>query len=492
MKNRGLLHTLRGLAIAAVLLMGAAGAGATSKTIMVHYMPWFEGPYAFGSGNWGNHWTGAIYSYTQYFNPNQTNSAGQDMIASHYYPLIGPYDCLDPVVSEYHVVLMKLAGIDGVLADWDGNNVFDDFLQINSRMAALYTNVCNAGLKFGVVVEPWTMQAQFTNNIAAATASEQGQMLYLQTNYFNTPNYLRLGGKPVLLDFGNAYFTSSSQWTSIFSVLDATNQPAFFTEDNALTPAAEGAFDWPPMSQSSPSGGSNVLSNTTLVNYLNNFRQNGNSWSAYVSSAFPRYNDIYAQIGGVSNGYLSDNNGVTFQETLSMAMTNASSVVQLVTWNDYGEGTVIEPTAQYGYRDLGVVQNYRRQYIDPSFPYHTNDLALALQLYNLRRQYGNYPVVNAELNRVFTNLVSGNLAGAQTQMAGVQAGKPVLYSQTFTNGQIQFCLGGYLVFGATVQKANNLSGPWQTVTTYSPNTFLQTFSTNISAQPNGTYFRVSQ
>jgi len=46
-----------------------------------------------------------------HFNPDViTNRKHQ--IASWYYPLIGPYDSLDPAVLEYHVLLMKLAGID--------------------------------------------------------------------------------------------------------------------------------------------------------------------------------------------------------------------------------------------------------------------------------------------------------------------------------------------------------------------------------------------
>ena len=118
MMNRGIFKVLRRLAIAAALLLGVGGAGAASKSIMVHYMPWFQGPYALGAGNWGAHWTGqGIYTNKLYFYPGQTNSAGQDLIASHYYPQIGPYDSSDPVVLEYHVLLMKLAGIDGALAD---------------------------------------------------------------------------------------------------------------------------------------------------------------------------------------------------------------------------------------------------------------------------------------------------------------------------------------------------------------------------------------
>jgi hypothetical protein len=469
------------------LLMGLVVAEATPKPIMVHYMPWFQGPYTRGAGFWGSHWTGqGIYNNTLYFNPNNTNTSGQSLIASWYYPQIGPYDSRDPAVLEYHVLLMKLAGIDGVLADWYGIDNRYDYAIVNTNTGALFNYTRKAGLKFGVVCEPQVIKEEVNSGyIAAASAIPhmQEHILYLQTNYFIQPSYLRLNDQPVLLDFGQAYFTQSSDWTNIFSVLNPTNQPAFFHEDYRLAPAAIGAYNWLPY----------PLSDAALANYLSTFQQNAQSWPAFISSAFPRYHDIYPQIGGTSNGSLSDNNGATFRSTLLRAMTNNSAFIQLVTWNDFGEGTVIEPTAEFGYRDLGVIQDFRRQYFEPDFPFHTNDFPLALRLFYLRKQYANYPVVGAELNRIFTNIISANILAAQRQLAGVEAGLPVLYNFSVTNNQLQFNLGGYLQFGAVVQATTNLATPqWQNVQIFGPSANLQTFSTNISMQSPATYFRVTQ
>src|SRR6185295_355852 len=108
--------------------------------------------------------------------------------------------------------------------------------------------------------------------------------------------------------------------------------------------------------------------------------QKAAGWPAFISGAFPRFHDIY-QKAGVRNywGYLGDRNGDTFRETLSRAMTNSSSIVQVVTWNDFGEGTVVEPTKEYGYRDLGIIQDFRRRHLDRNFAYRPNDLTLALR-----------------------------------------------------------------------------------------------------------------
>ena len=107
------------------------------KPVMVHYMPWFQSPYSLGGTNWAAHWTGnGLFVYHSnpffYFNPNVTNN-GEAQIDSWYYPQIGPYDSLDPAVLEYHVLLMKLGGIDGVIVDWYGQDNYYDYLVNNQR-----------------------------------------------------------------------------------------------------------------------------------------------------------------------------------------------------------------------------------------------------------------------------------------------------------------------------------------------------------------------
>lgn len=97
-------------------------------------------------------------------------------------------------------------------------------------------------------------------------------------------------------------------------------------------------------------------------------------------------------------------------------MTNSSAIVQIVTWNDFGEGSMVEPTEQYGYRDLGIVQDFRRQYLDPGFACNTNDLAMALRFYNLRRQSSSNPVLSAKLDHVFADIVSGQIKAASVEL----------------------------------------------------------------------------
>ena len=470
--------------IVCLLLLALSALGAAPKPVMVHYMPWFVGkPY---SGSWGWHWT------MNHYNPDIMDGSGRRQIASQYYPLIGPYDSSDPVVLEYHVLLMKLAGIDGVIVDWYGQTSCLDYGTINQSTANLFTCTKKAGLKFSICYEDQSVQHMIDSGcIPANSGISQAQlaMLYLQSNYFSHSSYLRLSNQPVLLNFGPQYFKTNSQWQTIFSALNATNQPAFFTEDNKLA-AGMGAFPWPPMWMTG--GGTNALSQTQLENYLINFQASGAAWPAFVGGGWPRFNDIYQQAGvHASYGYLDDRNGDTLRQTARRAMTNSAALVQMVTWNDFGEGTIVEPTLENGYRDLGILQDLRRQYLQTNFAYTTNDLTMALRFYNLRRQYGNYPTLAAELNRAFTNIVTGNLAAASRQLSGMETSRVLIYDFSSASNQLQFLIGGFVLGGAQVQWTSNLTGAaWQTVKTYAAGTNLMSFSTNIIPQAAQNFFRV--
>lgn len=410
--------------LAALVLLPSLGAGASfastnDKPVMVYYMPWYAAkPF---SSEWGWHWT------MNHFNPDKVNASGEREIASWYYPLIGPYDSADPAVLEYHVLLMKLAGIDGVIVDWYGSADYFDYAAVNRNTARLFDYTRKAGLKFAICYEDQTIQRLIDgNSLTAADAIHHAQqeMLYLQTNFFHDPSYFRLKGKPLLENFGPQYFLASTNWEEIFSVLAPSNRPGFFTEDNPLA-AGLGAFDWPPMWLSQQPGTGGVLSEASLKNYLVDFEKKSANWPACISSAFPRFHDIY-QRAGVRNywGYLGDRNGENLRENLNRALTNHSALVQIVTWNDFGEGTTIEPTKEYGFRDLCLIQDLCRQQLCLKRCLLTNDLASVFQFYNLRHNAATNAALALALDQVFTNFVSGREENALNQLGRLAAQFP--------------------------------------------------------------------
>src|SRR5882672_9567041 len=142
--------------ITGFVLLEPTSTHAAPRPVLVHYLPWFAAkPY---SSNWGWHWT------MNHFNPEVVNAAGDREIASWYYPLIGPYDSADPVVLEYHVLLMKLAGIDGVVVDWYGSGDYLDYGVNNQVASRLFDFTRKAGLKFSICYEDQTIRHLIDGN----------------------------------------------------------------------------------------------------------------------------------------------------------------------------------------------------------------------------------------------------------------------------------------------------------------------------------------
>ncbi len=87
-----------------------------------------------------------------------------------------------------------------------------------------------------------------------------------------------------------------------------------------------------------------------------------------------------------------------------------------------------------------MVQELRREHLDPSFGPQTDDLQLATRFYHLRRQHTADPVRSAELARVFANIVEGDLRLAGLRLKQIESGRQaaadggeLLQGQTTTN-----------------------------------------------------------
>ena len=368
---------------------------------LAHYMPWYQTPEV--SGYWGWHWK------MDHFDPKQVDENGYPQIASHYMPLTGPYDSKDPAVLEYQVLLMKMSGIDGVIVDWYGSTSQNDYGVNNQATSRLFEAVKKAGLYFAVCYEDQTVKILVEQNkLDSANVYTQGKadMAYLESNWFQDEAYLTTPDGPVLFVFGPQYFINGPDWETLFADLAA--RPALVTLDQHYVPGAVSTYPWPPMSASQ----NGVLSQTAVENYLDNFYRKAQNYKYKVGGAFPGFHDIYQEAGvGSSYGYLDAQDGATFELTLQKAIEQSPDVIQLITWNDYGEGTIIEPTVQFGYRYLEMVQAARLKLDSSGFPYTQEDLQLPLTLFQLRKKYPDGKI-QSRLDEAFAFLAAGEMEQA--------------------------------------------------------------------------------
>ncbi|HLA56197.1 MAG TPA: glycoside hydrolase family 71/99-like protein [Flavobacterium sp.] len=346
--------------------------------IYMHYMPWFETKESSGNNQWGYHWTMANR------NPDIVDGTGKREIASHYYPLIGPYHSGDKAVIENHLLMMKYSGVDGVLIDWYGTFNLYDYRSNKENTEQLIDMLDDVGLEYAIVYEdqilPNIVNAGLSPTVVSAAKTD---FAYLQSNYFGDANYIKINGKPLLLDFGPQALFTETMWTNAFANL--TTKPTFlplWNQSAAAGTNASGEFSWV------------YQNNTALSNWYANNLPN---LDVAMGSAYPGFNDFYEE-GGTSTiiGWtIAHNNGATLDATLSMAAAADLDYLQFVTWNDFGEGTMFEPTLEFGYGYIQKVKAFAGvQNTGNVFPEIS-------RLYDLRKEYGGNTAIQAKLDKAF-------------------------------------------------------------------------------------------
>jgi len=401
--------------------------------VYVHYMPWFTAPENPGSGvtnypygatgvtnEWGAHWS-KVTSNTA--NPNTfttvTDYTGVQVqtrnICAHYHPLIGPYDGKDTSVLEYHLLLMKLSGIDGVMIDWYGQTGTNgDVTPLLTTSNALIAQTPNVGLKFGLVMED-NFWGNAANTIPISTyAVPNGN--YAVTNYFNNPQYIKLGdmrapadtvnqNAPLVCVFGPQHFKTPGQWNTILQGNTAAFLP-LFNQSAPIGTDAGGEFVWP-----DPQAGQGGNPPAWYSNTSNYYSGNGTaihnrtSRNVVLGTAYQGFNDFYGnggadQLGIIPRTYGPSGNTLTTLFALDNTYKSSMDGIQIATWNDYSEGTIIEPTVEFGFASLDTIQKFT------GVPYTEADLKQVYRFFTLRKKYVGDTAKQLQLNQVFNYFVS--------------------------------------------------------------------------------------
>ncbi len=368
-----------------------------SLKIYVHYMPWFFNMEQ--DGYWGQHWTMTNKD------PNVMDENGKREIASHYYPLIGVYSSNDNDLQEYHLLLMKLSGIDGVIFDWYSSRDVNDYNALKNSTESFITEIEDVGLEFAIMYEDKT--AQYTTQEGGSSIINNAvvDLQYIQDTYFTSENYIKINDSELLFLFGSNYITDPLDWEIIIPQLNST--PYFMSlweTSDRLGQYAGGEFSW-------------IDSNhmTTLSNYYQYCIQNN---IQTVGGVYPGFNDFYYEGGWrptTDNDWVISHSGTqVLNETLTLTDSSPVEFIQLITWNDFGEGTMIEPTNEFGFSYLEEIQSYT------GVSYTFDDLQLPYRLYLLRKKHKKNNRIQTILDRVYQFIFMLDLDHAKTLLSTLE------------------------------------------------------------------------
>jgi hypothetical protein len=105
------------------------------------------------------------------------------------------------------------------------------------------------------------------------------------------------------------------------------------------------------------------------------------TWVAGVAN--PGFNDT--GVWGWGNGpRITDRRGtLEYQDHWNEVLSNQPDAVQIVTWNDFEEGTTIEPSEEYGFTFIDLTEHFAEKY--SGHPANTGDNQWPWRIYRLRK-----------------------------------------------------------------------------------------------------------
>lgn len=239
----------------------------------------------------------------------------------------------DPQQIAKQVTDMMARGIDGAVVDWYGPGA-----GISSRSTdLLFKESARRNFQFAVSVDGGPLKACLKSG-RDVTAQVLSELEYAEKNYENSPNYLRWQRRPVVFFFDSEL---PIDWRSVRSSLKLS--PLFIFRNSGAfdLPYSDGAFAW--VTPETANAG-----DPEALKYLERFydRARRNPGKFAVGSVYKGFDDSRASWG--KGRRIPENCGQTWLDTFAEINRHYSASYQLpavliVTWNDYEEGTAIEP-----------------------------------------------------------------------------------------------------------------------------------------------------
>lgn len=270
-------------------------------------------------------------------------------IYAHFVPWFGfgdhmkvGYTSNDVAQVQKQVNDMVSRGLDGAVIDWYGRGEFnknfvfyDQATQMLMQQAELHP-----GFQFAIMYDAGALKACAATLGCDVTQTMIDDLNYVNTTYEGSPAYLTANGRPVIYFFGDSAYTID--WTRVRASV-AGNPEFIFRNNGGFTHTqTSGAFSWV-----APHPPGSTSTDVPSIGYLDSYYTSALNHPTMYStgSGYKGFNDTLALWG--SGRFIDQQCGQTWLETLAeegkyYSTTRQQTGIQLVTWNDYEEGSEIE------------------------------------------------------------------------------------------------------------------------------------------------------
>lgn len=329
------------------------------KMVLAFYYAWYGNPNVTGKWIHWNHWimnveTGEIIGR---HDPNFIVSGRRDIGAAHY-PLLGPYDSSDERVILTHLKWAREVGIDGFIVSWWG---IDSFSDKSLRKILDVADKSELNIKITIYYESVGLTKKPIDKVIE-------DFEYIIKNYGSRPSFLKLEGKPVIF----VYAVSVKEpkfWRDVFSTLRRKGLKCIFigdTFDENYAVYFEGIHTYNPLGvvryfESLFRGSSyeDLSSSLAKTLYSRAYSIAERYGLLLFATILPGYDDRTIRVPG---SYLDRYDGYTYNLTWSAALKINPHGILICTWNEWHEGTEIEPSIEYRWRYLELTKHWTKKF----------------------------------------------------------------------------------------------------------------------------------
>ena len=258
------------------------------------------------------------------------------------------YVSRDRGVMGRHIDQAKAAGIDGFLVAWYGPGSGN---QTETNLAALLEEAAARDFKIGILFET---DSPFISGADGVTSAMQHAL----NVHASQPAFLRADGRPVIF-FWRPSLYGAGTWASIRSQSDPGASSVWVAEgvDTSLLTVFDGHYlysnTWNPPADL-------TAVNQKFARQVDAMRQSTGAPRLWVATVMPGYNDVRVRPGV---GFARDREGGGYYaQSWQAAIASAPNWVVLTSFNEWPEGTYIEPSAAYGDQYLGLTATWASQF----------------------------------------------------------------------------------------------------------------------------------
>lgn len=321
-----------------------------------------------------------------------TSPTQKDLVLSYYYPwynkgdwsrhdydgspTLGKYGTNKPGVARQHIEWAKRAGLDAFVISWWGpgdraaTHLREGYLRAPNVRDVKFAFIYESTGRLDAVDGSKDNSVDF--RVPAVFDRLRNDVAYLRDHYFKHPSYLRIGGRPLLViyltrvfrGFTKQHIAALERLTDVDLFLIA-DEPFFGEQSNPKT--ARHGFH----------GDTQIFDAYTAYNmFENRLVRKGESTLSYmrrevmpiykkwaetttfVPGIFPRYKDFRGKkrLGGTPAEYV-DMIGDLKSLPLRPVGDGVRNIYLITSFNEWWEGTTIEPAEEYGYQYLDATRH---------------------------------------------------------------------------------------------------------------------------------------